>query len=156
MKNVNPFSWPWASLCTRMPDDVLLNKGQIIRRCIARIHEEYAGKPTNLENLTKQDSIALNLQRACEAGIDLAMHLVAQRNLGVPQTSRDAFNLLETSGILASKTAKQMRAMVGFRNIAIHEYQQLDTSILQQIIENHLVDFEQFLQECTSAESGRG
>jgi uncharacterized protein YutE (UPF0331/DUF86 family) len=132
-----------------MVDDVILNKGQIIRRCLARIHEEYAGDPASLENLTKQDSIALNLQRACEASIDLAMHFVAQQNLGVPQTSRDAFTLLETAAILSSETARRMRAMVGFRNIAIHEYQHLDTSILQQIVENHLTDFERFLEECS-------
>jgi uncharacterized protein YutE (UPF0331/DUF86 family) len=132
-----------------MADDILLNKSQIIRRCLARIHEEYAGDFSNLENLTKQDSVALNLQRACEAAIDLAMHFVAQRNLGVPQTSRDAFTLLETGKILSADAAKRMRAMVGFRNIAIHEYQQLDTSILQKIVENHLTDFERFVEECS-------
>jgi uncharacterized protein YutE (UPF0331/DUF86 family) len=131
-----------------MIDDVLLNKAQIIRRCIARVHEEYLNDPANLENLTKQDSIALNLQRACEAAIDLAMHLVAQRNLGVPQTSREAFTLLENNNLLTPNTARRMRAMVGFRNIAIHEYQALDTSILQQIIDHHLTDFDQFLKEC--------
>ena len=133
-----------------MPDDVLLNKGQIIRRCIARVHEEYLGNPDNLENLTKQDSIVINVQRACEAAIDLAMHLVARRNLGIPQTSRDAFTLLENGGVLSPETAKRMRAMVGFRNIAIHNYQELDTSILQQIIERHLNDFEEFFKECTA------
>jgi uncharacterized protein YutE (UPF0331/DUF86 family) len=48
-------------------------------------------------NLTKQEqhSIVVNIQRACEAAIDLVMHFVAERNLGVPQTSRDAFVLLE-------------------------------------------------------------
>ena len=136
-----------------MADDVLLNKAQIIRRCLARIQEEYAGDAANLENLTKQDSIALNLQRTCEAAIDLAMHFVAQRNLGVPQTSRDAFTLLETASILSAHAAKRMRAMVGFRNIAIHEYQQLDTSILQQIVENHLPDFERFLDECATGKT---
>ena len=83
-------------------------------------------------NLTKQDSVVINIQRACEAAIDLGMHLVAQRNLGVPQTSRDAFTLLETAKILSASTAKQMRAMVGFRNIVIHNYQELDTSILER------------------------
>jgi len=56
-------------------DDIILNKAAIIERCIHRIQEEYAGDERNLlENLTKQDSIILNLQRACEAAIDLAMH----------------------------------------------------------------------------------
>lgn len=78
------------------------------------------------------------------------MHFIAQRNLGAPQSSRDAFKLLETAKILAPDTARQMRAMVGFRNIAIHEYQQIDLLILQRIVENHLTDFEQFLTECVA------
>jgi uncharacterized protein YutE (UPF0331/DUF86 family) len=132
-----------------MIDDVVLNKTQIIRRCIARVREEYRGDSANLENPTKQDSIVLNLQRACEAAIDLAMHLVAQRNLGVPQTSRDAFTLLEKATVLTPDTAKKMRAMVGFRNIAIHEYQELNTEILKRIIEDRLSDFDNFIGQCS-------
>jgi uncharacterized protein YutE (UPF0331/DUF86 family) len=60
-----------------MKNDVILNKISVIERCIKRIHEEYENNPKNLENYTKQDSIILNLQRACEASIDLAMHMVS-------------------------------------------------------------------------------
>ena len=51
--------------------------------------------PHYLENHTKQDSIVLNLQRACEASIALAMHIVAEKKLGIPQKSQEAFTLLE-------------------------------------------------------------
>ena len=50
-----------------MIDDVILNKIEIIKRCIRRVKEEYDCNPQNLENYTKQDSITLNIQRACEA-----------------------------------------------------------------------------------------
>lgn len=63
-------------------DDVTANKAASVERCIRRIRDEYAGDASNLrENLTKQDSIILNLQRACEACIDLAMHLVRVHRL---------------------------------------------------------------------------
>lgn len=70
--------------------DVVYNKVQIIERCLQRVYEEYEGNPENLNNYTKQDSIILNIQRYCEASIDLAMHLVAELKLGLPQNSRDA------------------------------------------------------------------
>ena len=127
-----------------MKNDVILNKISIIERCIKRIHEEYANNSEHLKNFTKQDSIILNLQRACEASIDLAMHIVAEKKLGLPQTSRDAFTLLEAEGIIPSSLSKKMQAMVGFRNIAVHDYQEINLLILQKIIENHLVDFMQF------------
>lgn len=124
-----------------MKSDVILNKINIIERCIKRIHEEYDQNPKNLENYTKQDSIILNLQRACEASIDLAMHIVAVKKLGLPQQSRDAFTLLEAEGIIPSSLSDKMKAMVGFRNIAVHDYQEINLVILQKILDNHLVDF---------------
>ena len=58
-----------------MENDVIYNKIETIERCITRIHEEYENNPENLKNYTKQDSIILNIQRVCEACIDLAMHI---------------------------------------------------------------------------------
>jgi uncharacterized protein YutE (UPF0331/DUF86 family) len=124
-----------------MKNDIILNKISIIERCIRRIHEEYANDPKNLENYTKQDSIILNLQRACESSIDLAMHIVAEKKLGLPQKSRDAFLFLEQAGIIPAELSEKMKAMVGFRNIAVHDYQEINLVILQKIVESHLVDF---------------
>lgn len=118
-----------------------MNKIQIIQRCIQRIHEEYEDNEENLYNYTKQDSIILNLQRACEASIDLAMHLVAMEGWGLPQYSRDAFNLLEEQQVISKELAQKMKNMVGFRNIAVHDYQRINLTILKKIIENHLDDF---------------
>lgn len=128
-----------------MNQDILLNKTATIRRCVARIHEEYAGDEDNLFNYTKQDSIILNLQRACEACLDLAIHIISERNLGVPQSSRDAFDLLFRNRLLSKELNQSIKAMVGFRNIAIHDYQGVQVEIIQGIIEEQLDDFEQFI-----------
>ena len=130
-----------------MIDDIDLNKAAIIRRCLKRISEEYRGNPSRLDDFTIQDSIVLTLLRACEAAIDLAMHRVAQGRFGIPQTSRDSFQLLAQNGILSHASATAMKHMVGFRNIAVHNYQNIQLPILQAIVEKHLVDFESYLGE---------
>ncbi len=125
-----------------MVEDVILNKASSIERCIRRIEEEYAGTEQNLlENQTKQDAIVLNLQRTCETAIDLAMYVVSHRKLGVPQDSRDAFVLLQTAGILPAELADRMQRMVGFRNVAVHEYTRLNLDIVLTIITTLLNDF---------------
>jgi len=124
-----------------MNDDVVRNKALSIERCLERINEEFGGDPARLEDQTVEDAIVLNLQRACESAIDLAMHVVASRRLGVPQESREAFSLLEKAGTLEPATADAMRRMVGFRNIAVHDYQKLSRPILVSILENNLGDF---------------
>lgn len=128
-----------------MADDVVLNKAASIERCLHRIVEEYGGNQQNLvANQTKQDAIILNLQRACETVIDLAMYVVSQRRLGVPQECRDAFALLQASGILPADLAARMQRMVGFRNVAVHEYTRLNLDIVHMIITKHLDDFRTF------------
>ncbi len=129
-----------------MVSDVIRNKIEIVERCVLRIVEVYDETPENLKDFTKQDSIVLNLQRAIEACIDLAMHLVSTEKLGLPQSSRDAFELLRDHKYLHEELFLKMTAMVGFRNIAVHTYQKLDTEILQAIVDLHLDDFREFLQ----------
>ncbi len=129
-----------------MNRDVIMNKMGTIQRCLRRIDEEYAGDEQNLYNYTKQDSIVLNLQRACEASIDLAMHIVAEKDLGIPQNSRDAFDLLQRHGLIDEPLCKRMKAMVGFRNIAVHDYQAIQIPILKGILDHHLADFLQFIE----------
>ena len=125
-------------------NDVILNKTATIERCVKRIHEVYEGNPDTLSDYTKQDSIILNIQRACEASIDLAMHIVSERKLGVPKASREAFKLLQDAGLIDETLAKTLMNMVGFRNIAVHDYQALQLEILQAILEKHINDFTQF------------
>lgn len=127
-------------------NDVILNKITTIERCVNRIHEVYEGNPENLKDFTKQDSIILNIQRACEASIDLAMHIVSERKLGVPKASREGFELLQEAHIIDSSLVKTLMNMVGFRNIAVHDYQALKIDILQAILDKHIDDFKQFTQ----------
>ena len=125
-------------------NDVILNKAATIERCLKRIHEVYEGNPDTLSDYTKQDSIILNIQRACEASIDLAMHIVSERKLGVPKASREAFKLLQDASLIDETLAKTLMNMVGFKNIAVHDYQALQLEILQAILEKHINDFTQF------------
>ena len=79
-----------------MADDVLLNKAASIERCVARVKEEYAADPATFAvNFSRQDAAILNIQRACEAALDMGQHLIRRDKLGLPQSARDVFVLLE-------------------------------------------------------------
>lgn len=123
---------------------VILNKFETIEKCINRINEEYQNNPENLDDYRKMDMIVLNLQKACGAVLDLAVYIVSTRKLGLPQTKREAFILLEENNIIDSKMSKDMQGMVGFRNIAVHDYKEIDEEILKDVIENHLNDLLDF------------
>ena len=125
-----------------MADDVLINKAATIERCVARAREEYFSDPaTFATNFTRQDAAILNIQRACEAALDMGQHLIRRDRLGVPQSARDVFTLLAQAGRIEKPLAEGLQRMVGFRNIAVHEYQTLQLPITVAIIEKHLDEF---------------
>lgn len=128
-----------------MADDVLINKAAAIERCVARAREEYFSAPaTFATDFTRQDAAILNIQRACEAALDTGQHLIRRDRLGVPQSARDVFALLAREGRIAVPLAEGLQRMVGFRNIAMHDYQSLQLAITVAIIERHLDEFLQY------------
>lgn len=131
---------------------VIINKYEIIERCINRINEEYENNPENLEEYRRIDCIVLNLQRACEATIDIAMYIISNRKLGIPQTKKEAFKKLEDNNIISKEMSKNMQNMIGFRNIAVHDYKEIDEEILKEVIENHLEDLIEFARQMLNLE----
>ena len=123
---------------------VIINKSIIVENCLSRINEEYENNANNLKDYTKKDSIVLNLQRACEACLDMAMYIVSTRKLGVPQVKREAFELLYKNNLIDKEMYINMKNMVGFRNIAIHDYKNIDDEVLIDILDNHLEELRAF------------
>ncbi|MEB3222893.1 MAG: DUF86 domain-containing protein [Candidatus Sericytochromatia bacterium] len=128
-----------------MVDDVVLNKVATIERCVARARAEYFSAPATFgQDVTRQDAAILNIQRACEASLDLGHHVIRRDRLGVPQGARDVFELLRQAGRLPDELALALKKMVGFRNVAVHDYQALHLPIVEAVIAHHLGDFERF------------
>ena len=128
-----------------MPDrDIVLAKVAAIQRCLKRIEDVTNHDPDKLGDLNVQDIFVLNLQRAIQSAIDLGTHVIASEDLGLSDTVRGNFVLLENGKIIDKTVSRKMQSMVGFRNIAIHDYQALDVEILKTILAKHLKDIEDF------------
>lgn len=125
-----------------MVDDLLLNKAATIERCVARARQEYAAAGEHFAtDFTRQDAAVLNVQRACEAALDIGHHIVRRERLGLPQSARDVFDMLSAAGWVELALADAMKRMVGFRNIAVHDYQELLLPITVSVITEHLDEF---------------
>ncbi len=138
-----------------MVDDVLINKAATIERCVQRAREEYfSEQATFATNFSRQDAAILNIQRACEAALDMGQHLIRRDRLGVPQSARDVFALLARAGRIEQALAEGLQRMVGFRNIAVHDYQSLQLPITVAIIEKHLDEFLQYSKALLQHDAG--
>jgi len=130
--------------------DSILNKKDSIERCILQIRKYYQ-HPSELkfsDDYLRQDAILLNLQRASQQFIDLANLTIRKKSLGLPKNSNDSFKLLFEASIIDQNTADNLQKMVGFRNVLVHQYQELDLGIVIDIVENHLdnlIDFAQII-----------
>jgi uncharacterized protein YutE (UPF0331/DUF86 family) len=129
--------------------DILLAKIASIRKCLERIRTVTGGTPDSLNDPDIQDIFVLNLQRAVQATIDLAAHLVADEKIGLPTNLKENFALLESRQMIDLSLSRRLQAMVGFRNIAVHDYQPLDLVILKSILEHRLGDLDEFVQVIT-------
>ncbi|NLX25847.1 MAG: DUF86 domain-containing protein [Lentisphaerae bacterium] len=131
-----------------MDRDVVLNKLENLRHCIQRIE---AKTPTSPELLVKdydlQDIISVNLERAIQTCVDIGLHVISDLEVPVPQTMAETFMVLERAGSLDKAVAERMAKSVGFRNIAVHAYQQIDWTIVYRIITEHLDDFRDFARQ---------
>ncbi len=128
-------------------NDSVLNKLATVDRSLKRIRDVYdLAKEQFDTDYTSQDSIILNLQRACESSIDTANILNKQHQTGIPQSSRDSFELLKKAGFISAPLALSLQKMVGLRNIAVHDYQTLNLDIVKYVVEHRLADFEEFVE----------
>ena len=91
-----------------------------------------------------QDIVALNLTRAVQQCVDIAAHIIAERNIPAPETMGQGFERLAQTGVITPELAIRMKHAVGFRNIAVHNYEAVNWRIVHAICKERLIDFEEF------------
>lgn len=126
---------------------VIGQKLESLRRCLARIRSK---QPFTAEQLAGdfdlQDIVALNLTRAVQLSVDMAAHIVASLELPAPTTMGESFDRLAQAQLIDAMLAQQLKAAVGFRNVAVHNYSNVNWQTVHVIVLNHLQDFDAFAQ----------
>lgn len=127
---------------------LIFEKLDTVVRCLDRIRDKTPKSLADLNaSIDNQDIIVLNLERAIQACVDVATHVVAYTNLPVPTTMGESFEKLAAVNVISVQTAQRMKKSVGLRNILVHEYKKVDWSILWEVITNHMDDFYAFASE---------
>lgn len=125
----------------------MAEKLESLRRCLLRIETKTPATATLLEtDLDAQDILSLNLQRAAQLVVDLALHVLSKRDLPLPNNMADCIRALVPLG-LNDATATRMTKAVGFRNLAVHAYRAIDWKIVHAIAVGHVGDFRDFMRE---------
>lgn len=124
---------------------IVARKLESLQRCLERVRARTPPDAAALRgDLDAQDVLVLNLSRAVQLCVDLAAHRLAHLSLPPPETMGQAFDRLHEAGLLTDALALRMKRAVGFRNVAVHNYDAIDWAIVHAIATRHLGDFEDF------------
>lgn len=133
-----------------MDSYVLQTKLESLIRCVNRIKAQNISAVDELENdIDKQDVIILNLQRAVQICVDIGNHILLDFNSPTPSTMAETFRQMAKNNIISDSLSKDLGHAVGFRNIAVHQYEDIDCRIIFSIIKEHLDDFKLFAEAIT-------
>lgn len=90
---------------------------------------------------------------AIEACVDVAQHICATEGWGPPADNGDAVRLLGVHGVLAAELATSMRKAVGFRNVLVHDYIDVDDEIVVDRLKS-LSDLDEFVSQVAAYVTG--
>lgn len=128
-----------------MDREVVEQKLESLRRCLRRIEIKCpADAATLVADMDLQDIVSLNLSRAVQISVDIGAHLIAGMEVPPPDTMGQTFDLLAQQGVLNNELASSLKKAVGFRNIAVHNYESINWTIVHSIVKYHLADFSEF------------
>ncbi len=135
----------------------------VIQRKLALLDTQVSRLETHLmgvtaeqfsENWAQRSMAERALQVAAEIMIDIAERIIAMRGAGPVASAADAMTALERLGVLQSSATYV--TIVRFRNLIVHQYEEIDPAILFDLVTNRLVDFRRFRDEIDRAASSPG
>ncbi|MGH3097568.1 MAG: type VII toxin-antitoxin system HepT family RNase toxin [Streptosporangiales bacterium] len=128
-----------------------------VSRLISRVRDDIAAlratrqtraAPDLTKDTTTLDALKYRFVTAIEGCVRVAQHLLASEGWAIPETNADAFRQLAKHDVLDAQVAESMARAVGFRNVLVHEYADVDDDrVVAQL--DHLDDLEGFTRQVT-------
>jgi uncharacterized protein YutE (UPF0331/DUF86 family) len=121
----------------------------LILRKLAEL-DEYNSQVKEYEQITVaqylddwkiQRIVERTLQMMIETCLDIASHIIADKELRVPMSYSDTFKVLHEEKIVSSELFGALDKMAKFRNVVVHHYEKIDAEIVVSILKKDLKDF---------------
>lgn len=127
---------------------IVSEKLESLRRCVTRVQEKMPPDTHQLaSDADLQDIVVLNLTRASQLSVEIGSHVISATDEAAPESMGSVFGTLMKLEAISPDTDVAMTKVVGFRNVAVHNYTAIDWEIVFAICEKSLCDFRQFAKE---------
>lgn len=116
---------------------------------------EYTGYLEELKKQPKQQFIEdpfiygnaeRYLQLSIQTMLDIGNHIISSERLEHPDEYRDIFEILGKTGAISEKFANQLKPLAGLRNILVHDYLSVDRTMIYEMLQERLADFDRFMK----------
>jgi len=125
---------------------------EIVSRKLARI-KKYLNDLVNHgsvdsigRDIVKERFMEFTLQQIIQLIIDTGNHVISDEKWDEPESNREIFEILKINGVIRSGLSDNLKDIIGFRNILVHEYVELDKDIEREIYRKGLSFVEQFIK----------
>jgi uncharacterized protein YutE (UPF0331/DUF86 family) len=126
------------------PDlDLVAKKLARIETCVVELRT-FGQTDRIRSDLREERFFEHTLQIAIQSILDIASHIVSEERLGEPRSNHDLVDLLARRARIDADLAVALHRMIGFRNILVHGYENVDLSILEDIARYRLNDLLEF------------
>ena len=129
----------------------LVDKALILRKISEmETYKNQIGEFSNItpkeykENWKTQRIVERTLQMMIEICVDISNHIISAGGMRVPISYTDTFKILHENKVIDSELLDTMEKMAKFRNIVIHQYEEVDAEIVVLILKKYMGDFERF------------
>lgn len=129
----------------------MVDEGRVLRLLrgvtddVAVLKQEAAADDTRRNDLIWLRGVKYTFITAIEACVDVAQHICSAEGWGPPSDNGDAVRLLGKHGVLSVGLAESVRKAVGFRNVLVHEYVEVDDTVVVSRLAD-LSDLENFVR----------
>lgn len=129
-----------------MNADLIHAKIESLARCVQRIEQRVPNTSQELKaDPDLQDILPINLERAVQLCVDIALHWIAQQpSIQLPSTMGEAFRVMESANLINKELANQLISVVGFRNLSVHSYEKINWDIVWSIATKEIDLFRNF------------
>lgn len=91
-----------------------------------------------------QRIVERTLQMLIELCIDIANHMISDKEMRVPTNYSDSFKVLMENKMIGKSLFPKMEKMAKFRNLIVHQYEKIDPAIVVSILRKDIEDFEKY------------
>ena len=129
----------------------MVDEGLILRK-LADL-EEYLEQLKEFQGVTldaylsdwkTQRIVERTLQMMIETCADIAGHIISDKGFRIPKSYADTFRVLEDNKVIEPDLLPNMVKMSKFRNVIVHQYDNVDAEIITGILRNNIHDFVEF------------